>query len=186
MANIVRTREQQPQPNQAIVPRTFFDPLRLMRDLLRFDPFAEMTPSALEGPAAIFSPSFEVRETDNAYVFNADLPGVKEDDIDITLSGNRLTVSGHRESETRDERDRYYAYERSYGSFSRSFTLPDDADVDNAKAEMRDGVLKIELPKKAEAQPRRVALGKGGQPQQAQQQQQQASGERKEKEKPKA
>ncbi|MBP6832273.1 MAG: Hsp20/alpha crystallin family protein, partial [Deltaproteobacteria bacterium] len=107
-----------------------FDPFRTMRELMRFDPFAEMG-TISNWQSIQFNPDFEVKETREGYQFRADLPGIKEKDLEISMTGNRLTVSGHREAEKRDESDRYYLYERSYGSFSRSFTLPDG--VDNTK-----------------------------------------------------
>lgn len=84
----------------------------------------------------MFAPKFDVRESADSYVFTADLPGIKEDDLDISVTGNRLTVSGRREEEKNQEDDRYYAIERSYGSFSRSFTLPEGYDLDNIDAEL--------------------------------------------------
>jgi HSP20 family protein len=159
MANLIR-RGSEPQRELA-VPQTTWEPLRLMRELMSWDPFAEMMPS-LGTEQAVFTPRFEVKETKDAYVFKADLPGIDEKDLDISLTGNRLTVSGKREAEQREENDRFYAYERSYGSFSRSFTLPDGADVDHANADMKHGVLMISIPKKPEHQPRKISLKAGG------------------------
>jgi HSP20 family protein len=105
-----------------------------------------------------FAPSFDVRETKDAYVFTADLPGVKEGDLELSLTGNRLTLSGRREEEKREEEDRWFAYERSYGSFSRSFTLPEGVDPDHVQAELKDGVLRVSVPKKAEVKPRKIEL----------------------------
>jgi len=87
-------------------------------------------------------------------------PGVREEDLDISLTGNRLTVSGKREEEHREEDDRYYAYERSYGSFSRSFTLPEGGDVDHARADLSNGVLTVTLPKRPEVQPKKIEVKK--------------------------
>lgn len=152
MANLIRRNEQQ----REVMP-TAWDPARLMRDLMSWDPFAEMLPS-VSGESMVFAPRFEVKETKDAYVFKADLPGIEEKDLDITLTGNRLTVGGKREAERREENERFYAYERSYGSFSRSFTLPDGADADHADADMKNGVLTISIPKKPEHQPRKISL----------------------------
>jgi|SRR5579883_260036 len=139
-----------------------FDPFRVMQDLLRWeplrgawDPFRQMQPFSAEGG---FVPQFEVKETKDEYVFKADLPGIKESDLDISMTGNVLTVSGRREAERKDEGETYYAYERSYGSFSRSFTLPDAADAENVRAELKDGVLTLRLPKKPEMQPKRISV----------------------------
>ena len=153
MANLIRRSEQQ----RETMPQRSWEPLRLMRELMNWDPFAEMLPS-FAGEAVGFTPRFEVKETKDAYVFKADLPGIDEKDVDIQLTGTRLTVSGTREAEQREEHDRYYAFERSYGSFSRAFTLPEGADVDRAEAEMKNGVLAISVPKKPEHQPRKISL----------------------------
>jgi HSP20 family protein len=166
MANLIRRnlgergREMPMQPQ-----RTEWDPFRMMREMLRFDPFGELS-VGWQQPAA-FMPAFEVRETENAYLFKADLPGVKDEDLDISLNGNRLTVSGRREAEERQENETYYAYERSYGAFTRSFTLPDGVDGDHVMAELRDGVLTLTVPKKPEIQPKKIQLkpGQSGKPQ---------------------
>jgi HSP20 family protein len=141
------------------------NPWRTMRELLQWDPFGEMTPytggtatEEVEG----FHPKFEVKETKDGYVFKADLPGVKDEDVDITLSGNRLIVSGKRVNEERNENERFYAYEVSYGSFSRSFTLPEGIDGDNMHAELKNGELKLLVPKKPESQPKKISLKPGG------------------------
>lgn len=152
MANLIRRNE-----GQGETP-TLWDPLRAMREFMNWDPFAEMAPALNRAGETIFSPRFEVKETSNAYVFKADLPGIEEKDLDITLTGNRLTVSGKREAEHRDEGETFYAYERSYGSFSRSFTLPDGADVDHAEADLRSGVLTLSIPKRPEHQPKKISL----------------------------
>jgi HSP20 family protein len=136
-----------------------WEPFRLMRDLFNWDPFAQMLPTGarLIEPVT-FAPRFEVKETKDAYVFKADIPGIEEKDLEITLTGNRLTVSGKREAEQREEQDTYYAYERSYGTFSRSFTLPEGADSEHADADLKSGVLTLTVPKKPEHQPRKISL----------------------------
>jgi HSP20 family protein len=152
MGNLIRRNEQQ----RDVLPATW-EPLRLMRDLMSWDPFAEMLPS-VDGEAAVFKPRFDVKETKDEYLFRADLPGIDEKDLDISLTGNRLTVSGKREAERREQSETYYAYERSFGSFSRSFTLPDSADSDRAEADLKNGVLTISIPKRPEHQPRKISL----------------------------
>ncbi len=155
MANIIRKSETQGQQN---VPTPVeWEPFRAMRDLLRWDPFRELAP--FRAPETAFSPDFEVKETKDAYVFKADVPGVKDSDLDITLTKNRLTVQGKREAEQEEKQDTYYAYERSYGSFTRSFTLPEGVDADHLRADLTNGVLTIVLPKVAEAKPRKITVG---------------------------
>ncbi len=119
-----------------------------------------MLPSYFAGEerALTFSPAFEVKETRDGFLFKADLPGVKQEEVEITCVGNRLNVRGKREAEREEKGDTYYAYERSYGSFSRSFTLPAGADLEHVKAELKDGVLTIALPKKPEMQPRKISI----------------------------
>lgn len=154
MANITRR-------GQGAMGDAGLDPLRLVREMLRWDPFAEMAPSAgaQEGAGlAAFQPRFDVKETQDGYVFNADLPGVKEEDLELSVTGNRLTVSGRRECEERKEGERWFAVECSYGAFSRSFTMPDHVDADHVRAELKDGVLRVVVPKRPEAQPRKISL----------------------------
>nr|MBK7068563.1 Hsp20 family protein [Deltaproteobacteria bacterium] len=138
-----------------------FDPFRTMRELMRFDPFAEMG-TISNWQSIQFNPDFEVKETREGYQFRADLPGIKEKDLEISMTGNRLTVSGHREAEKRDESDRYYLYERSYGSFSRSFTLPDGVDNTKVAADLKDGVLTMLVPRRPETQPRKINVRANG------------------------
>ncbi len=138
-------------------------PLRIMRSMFGWDPvrgwdpFREVSPFLAESPlTASFSPTFEVKETKDAYLFRADVPGVHEKDLDVSLTGNRVTISGKREAEPGDKSDSYYAYERTFGSFSRSFTLPAAAAVEQVRAELSEGVLTVNVPKRPEQQPRKI------------------------------
>ena len=150
MANLVRTGSTELSPQMAL------DPLRLMAGLMGWDPWRGLgTPAMGE---ALFVPRFEVRDTADRYVFTADLPGVKEEDLDLSLTGDRLTITGRREAE-REETERYHTYERAYGAFQRAFTLPDGVDADHICADLKDGVLTVEVPKRKEAQPRKISLG---------------------------
>lgn len=134
-----------------------WDPFRAMRDWLRWDPFREMAPMFGRGERE-WMPAFEVRENKDAYVFTADLPGMKPEDIEVSLTGNRLAVSGKRESQQEHKEDTYYTYERAYGSFSRAFTLPEGIDTEHLKSELKDGVLTLVVPKKPEAQARKIPI----------------------------
>lgn len=135
------------------------DPFERMKELMGFDPFEQMGRIVGGGePVVSFIPAFEVKETKDAYVFKADVPGVKEGDLDITLTGDRLTISGKRETEKQEDTDRFYAYERSYGSFTRSFTLPEGVDAEHIDADLKDGVLHLRLPKQPEMQPKRIQV----------------------------
>lgn len=140
-----------------------WDPIRAMRDMLGWDPFREMTPFAsMPGfePAA-FSPSFDITENKDAFLFKADVPGIKKEDLEITTSGNRLQISGKRDNEHETKTDTVYTYERQYGSFCRSFTLPEGADLDSARSELKDGVLTLAVPKKPGAQAKKIAISTG-------------------------
>jgi len=138
---------------------TEWDPMRVMRDLLRWDPFREMAPILPAIPIATFNPSFDVTENKDTYVFKADVPGVKKEDLEITTTGNRIQISGKRDTEHETKTDTVYTYERQYGSFSRAFTLPDGADLDHAKSELKDGVLTLVIPKQPGAQAKKIAIG---------------------------
>lgn len=128
----------------------------LLSDLLAWDPFYAQ---GRERPTP-FSPAFEVKETADTFVLKADLPGVKEADLDINVHQNVLTVSGQRAAEERKEGESYALYERQFGSFSRSFALSEIADGDRISAKLEDGVLTLTIAKKAEAKPRKIAIGK--------------------------
>jgi HSP20 family protein len=141
-----------------------WNPIRTMRDLLRWDPFREMSPlwdRFEQVQRDTWLPTFEVRETKDSYVFKADIPGVKQDDIEVSLTGNRLQIAGKRDAEKETREDTYYAYERSYGSFTRSFTLPADIDAEHVHSELKDGVLTLAIPKKVEAQAKKIPIGTG-------------------------
>jgi HSP20 family protein len=141
-----------------------WDPFSRMQELMNWDPFEMMSPwltgTGRQGTGA-FIPAFEVKETKDSFIFKADLPGVDEKDIEVTLTGDRISVSGKRESEKREESDRFYAYERSFGSFSRAFTLPEGVDPDNVQAGLKNGVLTLTLAKRPEVQPRRIQVASG-------------------------
>jgi HSP20 family protein len=106
----------------------------------------------------MFQPAFDLKESADGYHLRADLPGVKASDIDVSVVGNRLTISGKREVEERREGETWHAIERNYGSFLRTVTLPEGASVDDVKASMVDGVLELTIPKSPDVQPRRVQI----------------------------
>jgi HSP20 family protein len=158
MANILRrTGDQGPMARR----ERSSDPFEGLQDLARWEPLRDLGFPLAQGELG-FVPSFDVKESDKAYTFKADLPGLKESDVEISLTGNRLTVSGEREEEERDESDRYFAYERSYGAFSRTFTLPGGVDAEHVQAEMKNGVLTVSVPKLPEVQAKKIEIkGKG-------------------------
>lgn len=151
--NLIRTRESRAIPAQANV----LEPFRLMRNLLRWDPYREF--NFPEDAANSFMPSFDVKETADAYVFTADMPGIRREDLDIQLAGNRLSISGRREVESSDQEGQVYSQERSFGTFTRSFTLPEEVESGKVAAELRDGVLHLMVPKSPEVRPQKITIG---------------------------
>ena len=151
--NLIRTRETRALPVQTNV----LEPFRLMRNLLRWDPYRDF--GFPEEAGSTFLPSFDVKETADAYVFVADMPGIRKEDLDIQLAGNRLTVSGRRESETSAQEGQVYSQERSFGTFTRSFSLPEEVESGKVAAELRDGVLHLMVPKSPEVRPQKIKIG---------------------------
>ena len=134
-----------------------FSGFPMLRSLMEWEPMRELAPF-FEKEEREFMPRFDVKETKEAILVKADLPGVAEKDIEVTVSGARLTVSGKREEEKKEKGDVYYTWERSCGIFTRSFKLPEGVNVDHIEAELKGGVLTISVPKKAEFQPRKVTV----------------------------
>jgi HSP20 family protein len=156
MSNIAVRKEQGNRMQSSQHPSEW-EPSRLMRQFFGWDPFSEMTPFATDDRYA-FAPAFEVKETKDGYLFKADMPGVKQGDLDVNITGNRLTIAGKREAEKREQTDTYYTFERSYGAFTRAFTLPDGIDAAAIHADLRDGVLTLVVPKRPETQPKKIAV----------------------------
>jgi HSP20 family protein len=105
-----------------------------------------------------WAPAVDIYETENELVLKADLPDVNEKDLDIRIESNILTIKGERKFEQKVKEDNYLRVERTYGSFSRSFSLPSTVDNGSIKAEYKNGVLTVELPKRAESKPRQVKI----------------------------
>lgn len=112
-----------------------------------------------------FSPATEITETEDHYLVSFDIPGMKKEDIKIELEGQVLMISGERKRQmTSDKKDKVQRFEKSYGFFKRSFTLPQTVDHDHIQANYENGVLELALPKTVQAKPRRVEIqtGQGG------------------------
>lgn len=131
--------------------------------LTRFDPFRQMReleksfynyPSN-EGVSG-FIPVVNTREAENAFHIDVDLPGVKKDDIKVDLQKDVLTISGERKTREEIKEEDYYKVETSFGKFSRSFTLPDNADTEHIEAKTVDGVLEVTIPKLDENKNKKV------------------------------
>lgn len=104
-------------------------------------------------------PAVDVHEEDDAYVVEADIPGLKKEDIHLEVIENTLTIKGERKSERETKKDGFRRVERSYGSFQRSVEVPGGFDAENVSAKFEDGVLKVRMPKREETKPRRIAVG---------------------------
>jgi HSP20 family protein len=141
-----------------------WDPIReldsLQGDMNRlFDRFFEGR--AANGTSRRWIPAMDLVETEDHLVLRGDLPGMTEDDINIEIKDNVLTVSGERKAESEEKGKGYHRVERSFGSFSRSLTLPQGVDPEKVDAGFDKGVLEVRIPKPAEAKPTRVQIGKG-------------------------
>ena len=127
---------------------TKFDPMREFRNLEdRMMNSLKLSSEADVTNVTGFTPSVNTREGEYAYHVEVDLPGVKKEDINVDLKEDELTISGERKSKSEINEKDYYKQECSYGKFQRSFTLPDDTDVENIEANSEDGVLEVVIPK---------------------------------------
>lgn len=158
-------------------PATKFDSLSGLREEMNqlFDEFVSgierRTPSLfrsyepgwlLGGRRGEITPAVDISEDDRAVTLTAELPGMKEEDVEVVLREDMLTVKGEKKSEREEQKENYYLTERRYGSFERTFRLPETADVDKIKAAIADGVLTVTIPKKAEVEKaeRKIKIGK--------------------------
>lgn len=138
--------------------------------LIRWEPFSGMDdafarmpslfgrwPRTFEGNgnrALDWAPSVDISETDTEYLIRAELPAVKKEDVHVTLDDSTLTISGERRQKTEDKKEKMHRVETVYGKFSRSFSLPDNADAANIRAESKDGVITVHVAK-AKVEPRK-------------------------------
>jgi len=105
-----------------------------------------------------WAPAIEVFEKEDKFVVKAELPGMKEEDIDISVVGDTLTIRGERKAESEVKEEDYYCCERSYGSFSRSIAVPSNVDAKKIEASYDDGVLEVNLPKAPEVKPKKISV----------------------------
>lgn len=108
--------------------------------------------------SSTWAPSVDIFETENALVLTAEVPGVDEDNIEIKIEDNTLSLKGERKFEKETHEENYHRIERSYGSFYRSFTIPRQVDQEKIKAEHDNGVLRITMPKKTESKPKTIKV----------------------------
>jgi HSP20 family protein len=105
-----------------------------------------------------WAPAVDIYEQEGNIVLKAELPGIDSKDVDIRLENNVLTLRGERKLDEEVKRDNYHRVERAYGTFTRSFTLPTVVDQEKIKAEYKDGVLRVTLPKREEAKPKQISI----------------------------
>lgn len=146
-----------------------------MTALMRWDPFRELEEMSdrlnrmVSRPAtkangkealtvADWMPTVDICETAGEYVIQAELPEVKKDDVKVTLEEGVLTIQGQRRQEKDEKTTKYHRIERSYGTFVRSFSLPDQVNESGVKAEFKDGVLNLHIPKSEKATPRAIEV----------------------------
>lgn len=146
-----------------------------MTALMRWDPFRELEEMSdrlnrmFARPAtrtngketilvADWTPTVDISETDGEYQIKAEIPDVKKEDVKVTLEDGVLTIQGERKQEKEEKGKKYHRVERSYGSFVRSFSLPDLIDDEKVKAEFKDGVLNLHLPKSEKAKPKAIEV----------------------------
>lgn len=146
-----------------------------MTALMRWDPFRELEEMSdrlnrmVARPAtktsgkealtvADWMPTVDISETAGEYVIQAELPEVKKDDVKVTLEEGVLTIQGQRRQEKDEKTTKYHRIERSYGTFVRSFSLPDQVNESGVKAEFKDGVLNLHIPKSEKAKPRAIEV----------------------------
>ena len=148
-----------------------------MANVTRWDPFGEVM-TLREAMNSLFEDSYvnpstarnatlgmplDVAETQAAFIVEASLPGVKPEDLDITLQNNVLTISGEtRQQQTNGEKQNYHRVERRYGRFSRSISLPTQVQSDKVAAELTNGILRLEIPKAEAARPRKISVNING------------------------
>jgi len=146
-----------------------------MTALMRWDPFRELEEMSdrlnrmvarpvtkASGKEALtvadWMPTVDISETAGEYVIQAELPEVKKDDVKVTLEEGVLTIQGQRRQEKDEKTTKYHRIERSYGTFVRSFSLPDQVNESGVKAEFKDGVLNLHIPKSEKAKPRAIEV----------------------------
>jgi len=133
------------------VPSTFWEAEKWFEDVFR-KPFSLGMLSGLKFPGTEeFNPSVDIFEEKNDLVVRAELPGIKKEDIDVTLTDDTITIAGEKKKEKEVEKKNHYRWECSYGSFVRTFTLPTEVQTDKAKTQFKEGVLEIRMPKTEEA-----------------------------------
>jgi HSP20 family protein len=162
----MKLKENESQMASSIVRYDPFEELtRLQRDMTRlFDENYRSSARAANGDifsAKAWAPAVDVREDENEVVVHAELPGVKQGDIDIEVTGDTLTIRGERKFEETEKKNSYIRVERTYGTFQRSFAIGVPIENDKVTATFKDGVLTVQLPKSEAVKPKKVTVGIG-------------------------
>lgn len=147
---------------QASTP-TRWDPFSELFDMRRemdrlFGSFFGATPASMAVTEGVWSPAVDIHETKDAFLVKAELPGMKQEEIQITIVDSTLTLKGERKRENEVREEGYTRIERAYGTFQRALVLPSSVDAAKVRAKYKDGVLEIELPKKEEAKPKEIKV----------------------------
>ncbi len=139
--------------------RPMRDLYNIQNDLDRFvNDFFQNEPERGVRNGGVWSPAVDISETENALMMTAEIPGMKKEDISISINNNVLVLKGEKKKEKESKDENYHRIERSYGSFTRSFSLPTTVDANKVKASYKDGVLIVELSKKEEAKPKEISI----------------------------
>ncbi len=137
-----------------------YNPNRVLKDFGHdfdhvFDSFFRM-PSTMKSCNCDFMPSVDITDDKDHVRIDVELPGMKKEDIKVTVEDSVLTVSGERKTKSEEKDKNYIRTERSYGTFARSFTLSDDINTENIKADYKDGILSVSLAKQEKAKPKEI------------------------------
>lgn len=136
---------------------TRWEPFREVEDMFRqYSPFFSRALRRFEGDEAKWRPVADISETDTEYTIKAELPEVKKEDVKVSFEQGVLTISGERRQEKKQKDENEIRVESFYGSFSRSFSLPDNVDAKAIRAESKDGVLRVRIPKTTPSQPEKA------------------------------
>jgi len=141
--------------------RSLGDPFRELFELQRGinELFGQSFDAPRETPTLrAWAPPIDVYEDESSFLIKVELPEINRDDVKVSLNENVLSISGERRVENEEKRENYHRVERTYGQFYRSFTLPQNVNVDAINAQFKDGVLRLTLPKKEEAKPKQIEV----------------------------
>jgi HSP20 family protein len=130
---------------------------RLFNELMPSRIFRELMPSVMKEQGELM-PAFDIAEADDHFIVKADLPGIESKNLDISLTGNVLTIRGEKKEEREEKNERYHSIERQFGSFSRSFMLPADVKESGIEAVYKDGVLRVTIPKSERAKQKKIPV----------------------------